>query len=255
MTNQFSASLTVLILTRNESAQIEACLESAAGADEIVVIDDGSTDNTTSLAKKKGATVVNRKLNNFAEQRNFALTKASSDWIFFLDADERFSPSLLKSIRFHQRTYPRTAGSVVRRSFAFGRRHRFGALKPDRIIRLFPKGSVHWEGTVHERPIFTIPIHPLKGHLDHFTYHDWPQHLAKMEHYSTLWAEAAWARGWSSSYFRAALRAGAGFIKMFFLNLGLLGGPDSWTLCWHHGVYTYAKYKKLTDLTRTKTKP
>ena len=242
--------LSILILTRNESANLPGCLDSVRGADEIVVVDDRSEDDTIALARAAGAKVVERKMDSFAGQRNFAQTQAGGDWIFHLDADERFSPGLSAAIRRHMELWPGAAGRVVRHSFAFGRRHRFGVLKPDRVTRLFPRGRVTWLGLVHERPVFDGPVRPLAGHLDHFTYNDWDQHKVKLRRYAELWAESARAQGRRSGPLTPWPRAGAGFLKMFFLNLGVLGGPAAWALCWRHAVYTLTKYRNLTSLSR-----
>lgn len=249
-----SMKLTVIVLTRNEIRHIADCLAGlgegaeAAGLDlDLLVVDDGSDDGTVELAKAAGARVVGRRLNTFAEQRNFALSQAAEGWVFFLDADERFSPELLAAVSRHMAARPVAAGSVMRRNFAFGRRHRFGPLKPDRVIRLFPPNSVRWEGRVHERPIFDLPVRPLGGHLLHLTYHSWGQYLTKQRRYADLWAEEARAAGKTATPLKAFLRAGAGFLKMMILNLGLLGGPVAWSLCWYHGAYTLTKYLKLSD--------
>jgi len=245
--------LTIVVLTRNEISNIADCLAGALKGEglslvpELLVIDDGSDDGTVELARAAGARVVERRLTTFADQRNFALSQAKEGWVFFLDADERFSPALLNAIVRHMSEKPGMAGSVTRRNFAFGRRRRFGPLKPDRVVRLFPPGSVRWEGQVHERPVFSIPASPLKGHLIHLTYHSWGQYLAKQSRYAELWAQEARAAGKTAGPLTAFSRAGLGFLKMFLLNLGFLGGPVTWCLCWYHATYTLTKYLKLSD--------
>ena len=241
--------LSVLILTKNESARLPGCLASVQGADEVVVVDDQSEDDTRALARAAGAKVVERKLDSFAAQRDFAQTQAQGDWIFYLDADERFSPGLMAAVRRHMETRPGTAGRVGRRSFAFGRRHRFGVLKPDRVTRLFPRGGVTWAGLVHERPLWAGPVRLLSGSLDHLTYRDWDQYQRKMDCYAELWAESARAGGRRAGSAAPWLRAGAAFMKMFGLNLGFLGGPVAWALCWRYAGYTFSKYRRLAALT------
>jgi Glycosyltransferases involved in cell wall biogenesis len=243
--------LTIIVLTKNESRHISDCLAGLRQfeglAVELLVIDDGSDDNTVELAQAAGARVVAHRLNSFAEQRNFALSQVTGGWVFFLDADERFSPDLLAAIARHMTESPDAAGSAVRRNFAFGQRHRFGPLKPDRVTRLFPPDSVIWEGRVHERPVCELPVRPLGGHLRHLTYHSWGQYLAKQHRYADLWAEEGRAAGKTTTPLKAFGRAWAGFMKMFVLNLGFLGGPVAWSLCWYHGAYTLTKYLKLLD--------
>ncbi len=246
------ATLSIIILAGNESRNIEGAIASARGADEILVIDDESADDTALLAVRSGARVISRKLDSFAAQRNFALGEAQGDWAFFLDADERFSEELMAEIRRHIAEHPGRAASVMRKNFAFGRRHRFGPLKPDRATRLFPAGKVRWEGRVHERAVFEGGARPLRGHLEHRTYSDWDQYLRKQFRYADIWAREKHEAGKKSGDFTAVLRAGLGFFKMFFLNLGILGGPACWALCGYHALYTMTKYLKLAELNKVR---
>lgn len=238
--------LTVIVLAKNERRHIEQCLESARGADELLVVDDFSDDGGDLLAEKAGATVVRNRLVDFSRQRNLALSIAAGDWVFFLDADEHFTPGLMAAVKKHMAASGGRAGALVRRNFAFGRRHRFGPLKPDRVVRLFRKDSVRWEGEIHEKPVFEGEAAFL-GFLDHLTYHSWGQYLEKQYRYASAWAAEASARGRKATVFSACLRGTAGFLKMLVLNLGFLGGPLTWALCWYHGAYTLTKYLKLAE--------
>ncbi|UQZ88519.1 beta-1,4-glucosyltransferase [Deltaproteobacteria bacterium Smac51] len=244
------STLSVIILTGNESRNITDCVASVRGADEVVVVDDESSDDTVELATRAGAKVIRHKLDNFADQRNFALTQTTGEWVFFLDADERFSPGLMDSIRAHMDNRQGMAGSVVRRNFAFGQRHRFGPLKPDRVTRLFPAGTVYWDGLVHERPVFEINSAHLHGHLEHLTYSTWDQYINKQLRYADLWAREKHAVGKITSPLSAVVRGSLGFFKMFILNMGLLGGPVAWALCSYHSLYTMTKYLKLAELNK-----
>lgn len=243
-------TLSLIILTRNESRNISECLESVEGADEILVVDDFSDDDTVSLAENSGARVLRRKLDSFAGQRNFALAESRGDWVFFLDADERFSSDLMEMVRVHMASGDEGPGSIKRRNFAFGLNHHFGPLKPDRVVRLFKRGSVRWEGAVHERPVYSGTDKHLNGYLKHLTYRDWDHYLTKQFRYATLWAAEASARGRKAGPFKAVVRGALGFFKMMVLNLGILGGPVCWALCWYHGAYTLTKYLKLSELNR-----
>jgi glycosyltransferase involved in cell wall biosynthesis len=243
-------SISVIILAGNESRNIRDCVLSARGADEVLVVDDESVDDTAALALEAGARVVSRRLDNFAAQRNFAMSQAAGDWVFFLDADERCSAGLMDAVRRHTAAYPGRAASVTRRNFAFGHRHRFGPLKPDRVTRLLPAGKIRWEGKVHERPLFEGQALPLAGYLEHHTYSDWDQYLQKQFRYADIWAREKHAAGQTSSPLQAVSRGFLGFLKMFVLNLGFLGGPEGWALCAYHSLYTMTKYLKLADLNR-----
>ncbi|MDR2945793.1 MAG: glycosyltransferase family 2 protein [Candidatus Adiutrix sp.] len=243
-------SLTVVVLAKNEAANIEACLDSAAGADEFLVIDDHSDDDTAELALAKGARVLRRKLDDFSSQLNYAAGEASGEWIFILDADERFTPGLMAAIRSHMAAGPVAAGRVVRDNFAFGRQHRFGPLKPDGITRLFPRTAVRWEGLVHPHSHCGLPEKVL-GRLIHFTYKDWNHYFRKLDQYAALWAQNAHEQGRRVGPAGAWARLMWNQFKMFILNGGLLGGPVCWALCFLNGEYTLKKYLKLLDLNRT----
>lgn len=240
-------SLSVIILAKNEELNIEACIESANGADEILVIDDMSQDSTAELARAKGARVVPRKLDDFASQQNFGADQATGDWIFVLDADERFTPGLIDKIKKHMQDSKTTVGTVTRNNFAFNKRHHFGPLKPDTIPRLFPKAAVRWEGLVHAKPHYDLPETHL-GRLIHYTYKNWDHYFKKLDQYANLWAQNAFENGRTTTPVGAWIRLLWNQFKMFFLNLGLLGGPVCWALCFLNGEYTLKKYLKLMDL-------
>ncbi|MDR1086499.1 MAG: glycosyltransferase family 2 protein [Deltaproteobacteria bacterium] len=248
-------AIDVLILTRNEEANIQACLDGAKNLGsflgEIIIIDDFSSDKTEEIAVNAGAKVIKRALDNFADQRNFALENSLAQWVFFLDADERLSPSLAKSVQTLVSKGIVAAGRLKRRSLAFGTRQRFGPLSPDWVTRLFPRSKVKWQGLVHERPIFNLPVINLTGCLEHHTYSSWPRYLEKMNTYALWWAKEACQTGRSSTPIKALARGGWAFFKMLFGKLGILGGPVTWALCFYYSGYTLSKYLLLADLSKT----
>lgn len=246
-------SLAVLILTYNEEKHISACIKSALdAADEVVVIDAGSTDETVSLAQAAGARVVQRPMDNgFAAQRNFALTQTTAGWVFYLDADERVTPKLATELaKLKKEPAGDTAYAVERRNIAFGQRVNHGVLRPDWVARLFPRQTVQWEGKVHERPVGSWKIDKLSGGLEHYTYMNWQHYFTKFNHYTTLWAEEAYARGKRTSWLGAFLHAKISFVQVYFLKRGFLDGWLGLTLCCFHFAYTMAKYVKLLDRQR-----
>ncbi|MDR2444166.1 MAG: hypothetical protein LBE31_11690, partial [Deltaproteobacteria bacterium] len=195
-----------------------------------------------------------------------------ADWVFFLDADERFTPELIKSVKSfisqnqvqgqdqgqaqaqaqaqgqgqaQTQVQGQAQGLVWRQNHAFGRKHRFGHLAPDRVKRLFPKGSVKWSRAVHECPECQLPVKLLEGFLEHHTYQDWDRYLAKFIHDARLWADEEYKNGRKTTALGAVLHGGAAFFKMFFLKLGILEGPVGWALCWYYGGYTLSKYLLL----------
>ncbi|MDR2386270.1 MAG: glycosyltransferase family 2 protein [Deltaproteobacteria bacterium] len=240
-------SIDIVILTKNESKNLPACLASFRGLGQAVIIDDGSLDGTGQIAKEAGALVYERVLDDFSSQRNYALEVSKSDWVFFLDADERFTPELIEAVKGHVEG-PRQAGRVLRKNFAFGRKFRFGHLAPDRVTRLFPKGEVKWVGEVHERAETGLPVKDLDGHLFHLTYRDWEHFLGKMERYARVWAYEAAKKGKKCGVFGALAKCWANFFKNQVLKLGILDGPFGWAVNAVSAYYTLSKYLILSSL-------
>ncbi|MDR3152744.1 MAG: glycosyltransferase family 2 protein [Deltaproteobacteria bacterium] len=241
--------LTTVIMTRNELRNIEGAVRSCAGLPgEILVVDHMSGDGTPDAARSLGCRVLSEALPDISQARNLAVSEAAGDWLLFLDADERLTPKLISLISRHIEKSPGRCASFTRENVAFGRRMRFGPLWPDRVVRLFPKGSVSWEGLVHERPVTEAPATALKGSVTHFTYPDYRAYLDKQALYARLWAENARRAGRRATAWKAFSRAFFAFLKMAFLKLGLLDGPAGWCLCWYYsGAYTMAKYLLLAD--------
>ena len=263
------STVSVIILTKNEETDIEAAIRNARQcADEILVVDSGSTDKTVELAKKSGARVVFRAWNNdFAAQRNFALTQATSDWVLFLDADERMNDELIQAIKkvmayasaeeigasLHAgASQPewRKQYSMQRRSVAFGKKFSYGPLYPDRVFRLFPCNSVNWVGKVHEHPECSLPLEKLPGHIEHYTYRNWQEWEEKMSRYSTIWAEEAYKKGRRTSLPVALLHGIGSLFSTLLLRRGFLDGWIGICLSCMYFSYTMLKYLKLYQIQR-----
>ena len=163
--------LAVLILTRNEEAHIEACMESASFADEVVVVDSGSTDRTQAIAESKGARFVTHPMGDdgFAGQRNFALTQTTADWVFYLDADERIEAAAAQEIRRIVSDDIPAAYRVERKNIVFGQLMRHGGHRPDFVYRLYPRTAIRWQGKVHEGIETDLPRKTLHDVLRHYT--------------------------------------------------------------------------------------
>jgi glycosyltransferase involved in cell wall biosynthesis len=241
-----STTIDIVVLTRNEEKNISDCLQSCQGLGRVIVIDDNSQDETVSLAEAAGAVVYTRTLDNFAAQRNFSLTKVTADWVFFLDADERLTTELAESIKQFVKEGAKI-GAVRRRNHAFGHKFRFGPFGLLWHNRLFPNGRVQWEGLVHETPVTDLPVYPLDGLLEHYTYRNWSQYFTKFILYTKLDAEDMYEKGHRTSTFKACEFAVKGFIYSFINQLGILEGPMGWTICFYHGAYVLTKHMFLLD--------
>lgn len=237
--------LAVLILTYNEEKNIEACLQSASFADEVIVVDAYSKDQTVKLVEKYGARIVQNEMKSFAEQRNFAMTQTDADWVFFLDADERVTPEAAEEIVRVVQKNERIAWRVKRRNIFLGQCMHFGGYRPDYGTRLFPKESVRWEGLVHERIVCDLPSKKLQGELLHYTCTEWNRYFVKFNQYTTLMAKRQYEEGKRSSMIKIVLHPLFAFFRFYILQLGFLEGKLGFIFAVFHAFYTMVKYVKL----------
>jgi len=249
-------SITAIILTHNEASNIADCIRTVGFADEILVVDDSSTDNTVDIATSEGARVIHRTMNgNWGEQRNYALSQASCNTVFFLDADERVTPKLSEEIQ-------RTLASNQNCCIAMRRENHFaegaithGILRPDLVTRIFPKDKGHYEGRVHEKLVCAIPTVELKAKLIHFPYSDWSHYWQKFDKYTDSSAKKYSESGktchfWRDIFFRPLWA----FFKVYVFNLGFLDGKMGWIFSVNHYCYTMNKYVRLYSLQKHRGK-
>lgn len=173
-------SLTIVVITKNEESLLETCLKSCSFADEIIVIDNGSIDRTTEIAKKHGAKVINFEGNDFAEIRNKGMAAAKSDWVLYVDADERVLKDLEMEILDAINGVPISALAISRKNIIFGEEVNYGPYKKDWVIRLFKKSEFEtWVGKVHEYGKFKGELGYSKNSLLHLTHRDLDHFMQK----------------------------------------------------------------------------
>lgn len=248
------SSLAILILTCNEEDNIVSVVKNAKKCtDEVVVIDSGSTDRTVELAKEYGAKVAFRAwTNDFSAQRNFALEQTDADWVLYLDADERLNDEVIAEVKKIISGKGRDQQySFERKSVAFGTKFSHGVLKPDHVLRMFPRDQVKWVNKVHEHPECGLSIKALPGHIEHYTYKNWHHWESKFCQYTTIWAEDAYRHGKRTSLGKAFGHSLGGFFKMLILRAGFLDGWMGVFMCCCHFFYTMMKYLKLYELQGT----
>jgi glycosyltransferase involved in cell wall biosynthesis len=258
-------TLSVSMITKNEEANLERTLASASWADEIVIVDSGSTDNTESIARKTGAKFFFEEWKGFARQKNSSIDKCTSDWVLSLDADESISPELATSIqKVLERDTTENIFLLHRRNHFLGRWIKHGGYYPDPKLRLFPRGSCTFdERAVHEtmrtvRSDVTLAQKTLAGDILHNCYPTLEDYIEHMNRYSTLGAESAIASGKTSSGMAAfkinvLLNPLATFAYNYIFRLGFLDGREGFLLHLYHSTYISWKYAKAWDRTR-KTK-
>ena len=239
--------LAVIILTKNEEANIEDAMKSAAFVDEILIIDSGSTDRTQELAERYGAKFVSHPMDEagFAGQRNYALTQTDAEWVFYLDADERITPEAAEEIKNMVYQNEHIAYKIKRMNVVFGQMMKYGEHRPDWCVRLFPRMQVQWEGVVHESPKLNLPIAALRYPLHHYTYTDWHRYFEKFNQYTDLMAQRMWENGKRASFSDILIHPTFAFVRFYFLRLGLLDGKQGLIFALNHYFYTMIKYVKL----------
>ena len=251
------APLSVVVITRDEEANIAACLASAAFARELIVVDSGSSDATVSLARQAGARVeVAADWPGFGPQKNRALALATQPWVLSLDADERVTPQLREEIlRTIASADARDAWAMPRLSSFCGQFMRHSGWYPDRVVRLFRRGRARFsDDAVHERVLTDGPAGQLKGDLLHCTYPDFETMLEKLNRYSSVSAAAMFASGERSSLPGAMARGAWAFVRTYLLRSGWLDGRMGFVLALSIAEGTYYKYVKLWHLGRTADK-
>ncbi|MBK7592658.1 MAG: glycosyltransferase family 2 protein [Betaproteobacteria bacterium] len=242
--------ISLCVITRDAAAQLDACLASAAFADEQVVVDSGSADDTVEIARRRGARVIEQRWLGYGAQKNFAVAQATHDWVLCLDADERLSPELADSIRAAMAGPPAaTAFRAARRNRFLGRWLRHGEGYPDWNLRLFDRRHARWtEDPVHEHVVADGKVARLAGDLLHESAESLEDYLAKQNRYTTLQAQAMHARGERATAARIVLAPLLRFIRLYFLRLGFLDGTAGFVHVAIGCGNSMLKYAKLRAL-------
>jgi glycosyltransferase involved in cell wall biosynthesis len=243
--------LSVVIITFNEERNIARCLESVRDiADDIVVLDSGSTDHTEDICKKFGVRFFQQAWKGYSEQKNFGNSLAANDWIFSIDADEALSEDLKKSI-LEMKQFPAVRNYRICRITNYcGKWIRHGGWYPDIKVRFFDRRNTRWEGMVHERLNIARDGDTalLKGDCYHYSYYTIEEHISQADRFSTLAAQDLIEQGKKVSGFKAALAPGFRFFKMFFLQLGFLDGKAGRSIARISASAVRLKYNKLKKL-------
>lgn len=239
--------LSVLILAKNEEKNIKECIESVSFAEEIIVIDDFSVDNTKKIAEEMGAKVYQRSMSgDWGAQQTYAIEKASKKWIFFIDADERVTPELAQEIKETVKA-DKNYGYWIKRINHFNYELvNYGPLSPDYVCRLMPKEGSYVEGFVHPKIVHKFTDRKMKSNMIHYTYNNWEQYINKMNQYSSLAAEKNFKNRKTMNFILdIILRPLFAFFKMYILKKGFLDGKIGYMLSANYANYTMNKYIKL----------
>ena len=247
--------LSVIVITKNEAHNIGDCLASVSFSDECIVVDSGSTDDTASLAREKGAKVeIFPDWPGFGAQKNRALALATGDWVLSVDADERVTSELRAEIEATIASASFDAYSFPRLSSYCGQTMRHSGWYPDRVTRLFKRGVARFsDDLVHEKLLTSGPVGKLRCAIAHESYRNLEDVLTKTNRYSSAGAAGLHRRGKPSSLGIALGHGAWAFIRTYFLRLGLLDGKLGFVLAVSIAEETYYRYLKLWLLNRGKS--
>jgi len=248
------AALSVIIITKNEEANIRACLESVKWADEIVVVDSGSGDATVEICRELGAKVYVHDWQGFGVQKNRALSYATHEWIFSIDADERMTPELRSQLIKAIEEGSEDGFYVPRLSQFCGRCIRHSGWYPDYVLRLFRRTKGRFsDDMVHERVILEGTAGKLSSPLLHYSYLNKADVKRKTEQYARAGAMQMLKSGKTASILDAPIRAGWAFVRTYCLRLGFLDGIAGFDIALMNARTTYLKYNQLRALISAKS--
>lgn len=247
-------TLSVIIITRDEAGNIGDCLDSVSFADEIIVLDSGSTDATRDIAQAKGAKVsVADDWPGFGPQKNRALALATQDWVLSIDADERVTPELAQAIVRVLQNPGAQAYKIARLSNFCGRWIKHSGWWPDHVLRLFQRGTARFtDAPVHESVRADGAVAILEGHFLHYPYADMDTMIAKINRYSTDAARMMHARGKATSVLGVLGHTFWTFVRLYIIRRGFLDGKEGFILAMTAAAGSFFRYSKLLFLTRNK---
>ena len=246
--------LSVAIITFNEERNISRCLESISGiADEIIVADSGSTDSTVTICKNFDVKVVHHPFKGHIEQKNFALSQCTNDYVFSIDADEALSPELKKSILFIKENWISEGYSFNRLTNYCGKWIKHCGWYPDEKLRLFKKNAGEWAGTnPHDQFILHAGCKSarIQGDLLHYSYYSIKEHLDQVNRFTEIGSQSAFFQGKRSNLVLILVKPIVRFIRDYIFHLGFLDGYYGFVICKISSHATFIKYVKLYELSK-----
>ncbi len=242
--------ISATIVARNEAANLTRALRSLDCADEFVVVDSGSTDETPAIAASLGARVINQPWMGYAAQKNFATSCAQHDWILSLDADEELDAAAQAAIRRWKASEPVADGyRFARRARYLGRWIFHSGWYPDYKVRLFNRRLAAWEGKyVHESVKVKGRVGTMPGEILHYTCDTLEEHAERIELYTDLAAKEMLERGDTAGFLRRGFDPFWVFLHTYFLRLGVLDGHQGFLIATMAARYVRRKYAKLASL-------
>lgn len=243
-------SISIILITKDEEDNIHQCLSTVRWADEIIIVDAGSSDSTLAKAKDFTQKIFVRPWEGYGAAKNFALTQIASEWAFWIDADERVTDSLRDEIqaKIGGENGSFVAYSMPRKANFLGKWILHCGWYPGRVTRIFRKESGHFtDSKVHERLVIDGPTGDLASDLLHFTDPSLSHYFRKLNKYTTLASNELEEDRISFGIAQITIRPVWTFIRMYFLRLGFLDGIPGFILCVLSSCYVFTKYAKLWE--------
>ncbi len=243
--------LSALIITYNEEKHIAEVIDDLDFADEIIVVDSFSTDNTPALVSASRAQFIEHAFANYTDQRNFAISAAKNDWILFLDADERLTPALKDEVIDTIQQPDAKDAYLFYRKFMFKDQElHFSGWQTDKIFRLFKKNKAHYttERLVHEKLTVTGETGKLKNRLVHYSYSDYESYKKKMESYGKFKAKEAFSKGIKPNFLSQSLHPLYKFLYAFVIRRGFLDGRKGYIVCKLNAYSVTVRYRELKKM-------
>lgn len=243
-------SISVTIITYNEEANISAALESVKWASEIIVVDSGSTDNTTTLARQFTKNVITNPWPGYALQKQFATEQATNDWILSIDADEQVTPSLAKEIQkvINDPNNQYDGFYISRQNYYLKKAIYHSGWAPDYQLRLYRRTKGHWKGNfVHESVTLDGKAGKLQAKLDHYSIQSLSAHHERLNRYTTLAANELSSRGKSVKTVDLLIRPIMAGFRSYIWRLGILDGVAGIIIAYFAAYYVFLKYAKAWE--------
>ena len=245
--------ISALLITLNEEENMVEVLANLKFADEIIVVDSFSTDNTSKIAREtEGVTFIQKEFKNYTDQKNFALNQATNDWVVFIDADEYMPQALIAEVLTTiDSPQNKNVAYFFRRTFMFKNRElHFSGWQTDKNYRLFRKSKVKFnqERIVHETLVVDGNSGTLKNKLLHYSYKDYEDYKSKMVKYGQMKAIESFEKGKKTKWYHFTFRPLYKFLNHYFLRLGILDGKKGIIICYLNALGVYSRYKELKRL-------
>lgn len=245
-------SISCAVVVFNEERNIRDCLETAKWMDEIVVVDAHSTDRTRQICEAYTPRIFERPWRGFGEQKNFAISQATADWVFIIDADERISSELraeIENVLASRKENGPVAYYVPRRNFYYGRWVKGAGCYPDYQLRLFRRGVGHLDDhEPHNKFVFEGRAEHLAKALDHYTERTIDDHFRKFRNFTSLAAQERWKTKQSVYWTDLTLRPLLTFYKYYLPRKGFRDGMHGFLVSAFASMYTFVKYAKVWEL-------